>query len=159
GGVACAQPVAEVLYRARVLVDETGAVAAADQEFGQGVEERAERIGSEPADVMGPSKEFIEHGWPPRDREKKSSGRASGLCGEVSASAGPRGPGSRPKAEVKTQATPHNQRLCIIPVDRDRGEPCGSTPPTPPGIRVRTTAVRSDYVVDEAAKRGRPTES
>jgi hypothetical protein len=28
--------------------------------------------------------------------------------------------------------------------DRDRGEPRGSSPPTPPGIRVRTTAVRSD---------------
>ena len=27
--------------------------------------------------------------------------------------------------------------------DRDRGEPRGSSPPTPPGIRVRTTAVRS----------------
>ena len=26
--------------------------------------------------------------------------------------------------------------------DRDRGEPRGSTPPTPPGIRVRTAAVR-----------------
>ena len=28
-------------------------------------------------------------------------------------------------------------------VDRDRGTPRGATPPTPPGIRVRTTAVRS----------------
>ena len=28
--------------------------------------------------------------------------------------------------------------------DRDRGAPHGATPPTPPGIRVRTTAVRSD---------------
>ena len=27
-------------------------------------------------------------------------------------------------------------------VYRDRGEPCGSAPPTPPGVRVRTTAVR-----------------
>jgi transposase len=27
--------------------------------------------------------------------------------------------------------------------DRDRGEPRGSSPPTPPGVRVRTTAVRS----------------
>ena len=26
--------------------------------------------------------------------------------------------------------------------NRDRGAPCGATPPTPPGIRVRTTAVR-----------------
>jgi hypothetical protein len=66
--------VAEVLYRAHVLVDETGAVAAVDQEFGQGVEERAERIGSEPADVMESSKEFLEHGCPPRDREKKALG-------------------------------------------------------------------------------------
>ena len=29
-------------------------------------------------------------------------------------------------------------------IDRDRGAPHGATPPTPPGIRVRTTAVRSD---------------
>jgi signal transduction histidine kinase len=29
------------------------------------------------------------------------------------------------------------------PVDRDRGEPHGPAPPTPPGIRVRTKAVRS----------------
>ena len=28
------------------------------------------------------------------------------------------------------------------PDNRDRGEPHGSAPPTPPGIRVRTTAVR-----------------
>jgi len=27
-------------------------------------------------------------------------------------------------------------------IDRDRGEPRGSAPPTPPGIRVRTAAVR-----------------
>ena len=31
----------------------------------------------------------------------------------------------------------------LRPEDRDRGEPRGSSPPTPPGIRVRTTAVRS----------------
>ena len=31
----------------------------------------------------------------------------------------------------------------IVDGDRDRGEPRGSSPPTPPGIRVRTTAVRS----------------
>ncbi len=30
--------------------------------------------------------------------------------------------------------------------NRDRGEPCGSAPPTPPGVRVRTTAVRLGYV-------------
>ena len=29
-------------------------------------------------------------------------------------------------------------------LDRDRGAPHGATPPTPPGIRVRTTAVRPD---------------
>jgi hypothetical protein len=29
--------------------------------------------------------------------------------------------------------------------DGDRGTPRGTTPPTPPGIRVRTTAVRSGY--------------
>ena len=31
----------------------------------------------------------------------------------------------------------------ITGMDRDRGTPRGATPPTPPGIRVRTTAVRS----------------
>src|SRR5713101_541750 len=34
------------------------------------------------------------------------------------------------------------ERLNSTP-DRDRGTPRGATPPTPPGIRVRTTAVRS----------------
>ena len=33
-----------------------------------------------------------------------------------------------------------SQTVCT---HRDRGEPRGSSPPTPPGIRVRTTAVRS----------------
>jgi len=33
--------------------------------------------------------------------------------------------------------------LCVLSEDRDRGTPRGATPPTPPGIRVRTTAVRS----------------
>ena len=32
----------------------------------------------------------------------------------------------------------------IIRTDRDRGAPLGAAPPTPPGIRVRTTAVRPD---------------
>ena len=69
GVAVCAQPVAEVLYRAHVLVEATRAVATTEQEFGQRVEECAERIGAEPADVMGSSKEFFEHGCPPRDRE------------------------------------------------------------------------------------------
>jgi DNA-binding response OmpR family regulator len=30
----------------------------------------------------------------------------------------------------------------ISAIDRDRGTPRGATPPPPPGIRVRTTAVR-----------------
>jgi hypothetical protein len=33
-------------------------------------------------------------------------------------------------------------RACVL-IDRDRGTPRGAAPPTPPGIRVRTTAVRS----------------
>ena len=33
-------------------------------------------------------------------------------------------------------------KLTSKPKNRDRGEPCGSPPPTPPGVRVRTTAVR-----------------
>ena len=30
-------------------------------------------------------------------------------------------------------------------LDRDRGAPLDATPPTPPGIRVRTAAVRPSY--------------
>ena len=44
-------------------------------------------------------------------------------------------------------------------VDRDRGEPYGSAPPTPPGIRVTTTAVRSSYAEEEPSQAGRPSES
>src|SRR6516162_143906 len=40
--------------------------------------------------------------------------------------------------------------------DRDRGEPRGSAPPTPPGIRVRTTAVRE--VALTRVEQGRETE-
>src|SRR5437870_3827540 len=40
--------------------------------------------------------------------------------------------------------------------DRDRGEPRGSAPPTPPGIRVRTTAVRE--VALTRIDQGRETE-
>src|SRR5438477_4230859 len=39
-------------------------------------------------------------------------------------------------------ARPLGHKL-IKGIDRDRGTPRGATPPTPPGIRVRTTAVRS----------------
>ena len=34
------------------------------------------------------------------------------------------------------------ERLPALAADRDRGTPRGATPPPPPGIRVRTTAVR-----------------
>jgi hypothetical protein len=37
--------------------------------------------------------------------------------------------------------------------DGDRGEPRGSSPPTPPGIRVRTTAVRSSSAVGGVTRR------
>jgi hypothetical protein len=33
-----------------------------------------------------------------------------------------------------------------LPKNRDRGKPHDFPPPTPPGIRVRTTAVRSSYL-------------
>src|SRR6478736_6213278 len=36
----------------------------------------------------------------------------------------------------------HRQLRLHWVTDRDRGKPRGSAPPTPPGIRVRTTAVR-----------------
>jgi hypothetical protein len=90
-------------------VDESGTVASAYQEFGQGVKERAEWVGSEPADVIGSPKEFFEHGCPPRDREKKSPERASGLGGVVSASDDPQGSRNRPKTEAEILATPRNQ--------------------------------------------------
>ena len=44
--------------------------------------------------------------------------------------------------ERALRALSRKTQRALIQVDRDRGEPCGSTPPTPPGIRVRTTAVR-----------------
>jgi hypothetical protein len=44
------------------------------------------------------------------------------------------------------QLTPDDRLRCNSPrlraKDRDRGKPRGSAPPTPPGTRVRTTAVR-----------------
>ena len=39
------------------------------------------------------------------------------------------------------RGVPKRDSMCI---DRDRGAPHGAAPPTPPGIRVRTTAVRPD---------------
>ena len=42
----------------------------------------------------------------------------------------------------KTVVAKFDGGLLSAAVDRDRGEPRGSTPPTPPGIRVRTAAVR-----------------
>jgi diguanylate cyclase (GGDEF)-like protein len=47
------------------------------------------------------------------------------------------------KARGRNLATHFLDLLPEPAVDRDRGEPRGSSPPTPPGIRVRTTAVRS----------------
>ncbi len=46
---------------------------------------------------------------------------------------------------------PDSCRKRVVPAftfsatDRDRGVPHGTAPPTPPGIRVRTTAVRLSY--------------
>ena len=68
------------------------------------------------------------------------------------ASAGPRDPmayvvfGQCPIRRNRRllRPTPHNWLGHIRTVHRDRGEPHGSSPPTPPGIRVRTTAVRPD---------------
>ena len=44
-------------------------------------------------------------------------------------------------------------------VDWDRGTPRDATPPPPPGIRVRTTAVRLGKAGAETWSRGRPSES
>ncbi len=41
----------------------------------------------------------------------------------------------------KTWSNPHHQQG-IFRIDRDRGMPRGAAPPTPPGIRIRTAAVR-----------------
>ena len=51
----------------------------------------------------------------------------------------------KPRATVATtRRTPlGGAELPHLAEDRDRGTPRGATPPTPPGIRVRTTAVRS----------------
>ena len=43
----------------------------------------------------------------------------------------------------------------IKAIDGDRGEPRGSSPPTPPGIRVRTTAVRSSSAAAAVRLAGR----
>src|SRR6516164_4313176 len=53
---------------------------------------------------------------------------------------------------------PFLQRFLFLQLaqDRDRGEPRGSAPPTPPGIRVRTTAVRE--VALTRFEQGRETE-
>ena len=57
---------------------------------------------------------------------------------------------ARVQCEISTaQASKHAVRRPACPcreddVDRDRGAPHGAAPPTPPGIRVRTTAVRPD---------------
>jgi hypothetical protein len=40
--------------------------------------------------------------------------------------------------------------------NRDRGKPCGFPPPTPPGIRVRTRAVRSGYLFGGVIRRSNP---
>src|ERR1700751_3015136 len=47
----------------------------------------------------------------------------------------------------------HGLAVLLGAKDRDRGEPRGSAPPTPPGIRVRTTAVRSSSAVGSVTRR------
>src|SRR3954447_19551258 len=48
----------------------------------------------------------------------------------------------------------HNLLRCVFRgEDGDRGEPRGSSPPTPPGIRVRTTAVRSSSAIGGVTRR------
>jgi hypothetical protein len=53
-----------------------------------------------------------------------------------------------PSARPETAVRLHDCRVAVerpdtpLQIDRDRGTPRGATPPPPPGIRVRTTAVR-----------------
>src|SRR6516165_5544629 len=54
------------------------------------------------------------------------------------------------------QRTFTSELLSMPSTHRDRGEPRGSAPPTPPGIRVRTTAVRE--VALTRVEQGRETE-
>jgi len=48
----------------------------------------------------------------------------------------------KPKIDQEPTIPPETVRR-VAAEDRDRGTPRGVAPPTPPGIRVRTTAVRS----------------
>src|SRR6516164_8051826 len=72
-------------------------------------------------------------------------------------------PAPRPRNARPTAAMPSVSGSASWPrellrwaYDRDRGEPRGSAPPTPPGIRVRTTAVRE--VALTRVEQGRETE-
>ena len=60
----------------------------------------------------------------------------------------PGGPGTPPSSR-RCSRPARIPRPAMVPayrmyIDRDRGAPHGAAPPTPPGIRVRTTAVRPD---------------
>ena len=65
GGVTCSQPVAVMLGGAQELVDDDCLVPTTEQIAGELIEDRPERVGPEPADVMGPLKERVEHGCTP----------------------------------------------------------------------------------------------
>ena len=103
--------------------------------------------GASPVEIGGPPWCFMRPATPtaPRSRQAASKGssrlrhRVVGreravkpLCARIRMAAFARTP-------VLPEATPVG---ALSALDRDRGTPRDATPPTPPGIRVRTTAVR-----------------
>ena len=65
GGVTRPQPVAVVLRACARVGGRRRSCSPTEQVFGELVEDRTERVGPEPADVMGPLKDRLEHGCPP----------------------------------------------------------------------------------------------
>jgi hypothetical protein len=65
-------------------VDGTPGVTAAEQILSERIENRTDRIGPKPLQVVGPLKKRVEHACPP-GKEIEIPGRASKLCGVLSA--------------------------------------------------------------------------
>ena len=64
------QPVAVVLGGPEILVDDVGRVAPSDQVVDIPIEDFAERVGPEPAEVMGASEDRLEHGCSPGEEKE-----------------------------------------------------------------------------------------
>jgi hypothetical protein len=114
-GVPRAQPMAVMLRPADELVDEAHRIPGAKQVIGELVEDGTERVSPEPADMMRSVKERVEHGGPP-GKEIDTPGRASELCGAVSASDQHRDARGRDVEGNGLVRTPHNLGVGIIPL-------------------------------------------